>query len=107
MTASPGPSLHARVAYFGGSADDLERGIAAYREQVLPYIRDVTGFRGHTILVDRDAGRAMSITLWASEDALLAYEPAAQRFRELLAETWRTPVSAVESFEVAMLELAR
>ena len=97
--------MYARVTHFGGTGADLDRGIEAYREQVLPYIRDATGFRGHTVLVDRDAGRAMSITLWASEEALLGYESTAARFRDLLAETWHTPVSSVASFEVALFDL--
>ena len=97
--------MYARITHFRGEGDDLERGIAAYREQVLPYIREVTGFRGHTILVDRAAARAMSITLWASEDALRDYEATAERFRTLLAETWQTPVTGVETYEVALFDL--
>jgi heme-degrading monooxygenase HmoA len=97
--------VYARVVHFSGNADDLERGIAAYREQVLPYVHEVTGFRGHTLLVDREGGRALSITLWESEDALAEYEETAERFRALLAETFRTPVTGVASYEVAMLDL--
>ena len=97
--------MYARVTHFRGEGDDLDRGIAAYREQVLPYICDVTGFRGHTILVDREAGRALSITLWVSEDALRDYEATAEKFRTLLAETWRTPVTDVETYDVALFEL--
>jgi heme-degrading monooxygenase HmoA len=96
--------VHARVVHFAGTGDDLERGIAAYREQVLPYVRNVTGFRGHTVLVDRDAGRAISMTFWTSEETMAEYEATAERFRSLLAETWRTPVTTVESYEVALLE---
>ena len=97
--------MHARVVHFSGTATDLDRGIAAYREQVLPFAREVTGFRGHTIVVDREAGRAISITLWEDGEAMLAYEETADRFRTLLAETWQTPVVSVESYEVALLDL--
>jgi heme-degrading monooxygenase HmoA len=98
--------VHARVVHFAGTGEGLERGIAAYREQVLPYVREVTGFRGHTLLVDRGSGRALSITFWADEDTLLEYEATAERFRTLLAETWRTPVTDLESYEVALLDFA-
>jgi heme-degrading monooxygenase HmoA len=98
--------VYARVVHFSGTGDDLDRGIEAYREQVLPYVREVTGFRGHTLLVDREGGRALSITLWDSDDALAEYEEAAERFRTLLAETFRTPVTGLASYEVAMLDVA-
>jgi heme-degrading monooxygenase HmoA len=97
--------VYARVVHFSGTADDLERGIAAYRDQVLPYVREVSGFRGHTLLVDAEGGRGMSITFWESANALEEYEQAADRFRTLLAETWRTPVTGLGSYEVTMLDL--
>jgi hypothetical protein len=97
--------VYARVVHFSGTPDDLERGIAAYREQVLPYVREVTGFRGQTLLVDAEGGRAMSITFWESEGALDEHEEAAERFRALLAETWRTPVTGIGSYEVATLDV--
>ena len=97
--------MYARITTFRGTGEDLDRGIAAYREQVLPYIREVTGFRGHTIFVERTAGSAISITLWASEDALLEYEATAERFRSLLAETWQTPVTGAETYEVALFDV--
>jgi hypothetical protein len=96
--------VFARVVHFAGPGDDLERGIAAYREQVLPFVRDATGFRGQTVLFDRAAGTAMGITLWATEEDMRHYESLGDRFRALLAETWGTPVTAVESYEVAVFE---
>jgi hypothetical protein len=98
--------VYARVVHISGTADDLDRGIAAYREQVLPYVREVTGFRGQTLLVDRETGRALSITLWGSEADMLEYEQTAERFRSLLAETWQTPVTGLESYEVALFDVA-
>ena len=97
--------MFARVVHVAGTPDDIERGITAYREQVLPYVRDVSGFRGFTLLLDRNEGRALTITFWATQEHLLAYEAAGERFRALLAETWGTPVAGLESYEVAIVEL--
>ena len=47
----------------------------------------------------------MAITLWASEEALLAYEQLGDRFRHLLAETWSTPITGLETFAVELAEL--
>jgi heme-degrading monooxygenase HmoA len=96
--------VYARVVRFTGSPEALEGGVAAYREQVLPYVREATGFRGQTVLVDREAGRGMSITLWETEDAMRRYEQLGGGFRTLLAETWSTPVTALETYEVVVSE---
>jgi hypothetical protein len=96
--------VYARVVRFEGMGDDLERGIAAYREQVLPYVVEATGFRGQTVLVDRERGVGLAITLWADEEAMRSYEERGAHFRELLGETWRTPVTSLGTFEVVLLE---
>jgi hypothetical protein len=96
--------VYARVIHFAGAPADVERGVAAYREQVLPYVREATGFRGQTVLVDPETGRAMGITLWATEEAMRHYEELGSQFRTLLAETWDTPVTAVETYEVVVFE---
>jgi heme-degrading monooxygenase HmoA len=96
--------VYARIVRFAGTGEDLDRGIAAYREQVLPYVFDATGFRGQTVLVDREGGAAISITLWADEEALRAYEEHGAHFRDLLGETWQTPVTSLDTYEVVLLE---
>jgi hypothetical protein len=96
--------VYARVVRFAGTGDDLDRGITAYREQVLPYVLEATGFRGQTVLVDRESGVGLSITLWADEDAMRSYEQRGAQFRDLLGETWRTPVTSLETYEVVILE---
>ena len=97
--------MFARVLHVTGTAADIEAGTEVYREQVLPYARDATGFRGYLVLLDRDGGRALAMSLWTSEEAMLAFEERGQRFRGLVAESSGTELGAVESFEVALLEL--
>ena len=80
-------------------------GVGVYREQILPWARDVTGFRGYIVLLEREAGHAMAMSLWDSEEAMLAYEESGQRFRGLVAESSGFELGAVESYEVALLEL--
>jgi hypothetical protein len=96
--------VYARVVRFTGTGDDLDRGITAYREQVLPYVLDATGFRGQTVLLDREGGVGLGITLWADEESMRSYEERGAQFRELLGETWRTPVISLETYEVVLLE---
>jgi heme-degrading monooxygenase HmoA len=97
--------VFARVLRVSGSAEDIEAGVAVYRNQVLPYARDVTGFRGYLVLLDREGGHALAMSLWASEEAMLAYEERAQLFRDLVAEGVGTKLGELSSYEVALLEL--
>ena len=97
--------MFARVLHVSGAPEDIEAGAAVYREQVLPYARDAAGFRGYVVLLDRDEERALAISLWTSEEAMLAFEERGQRFRGLVAEASRTELGRVESYEVALLEL--
>ena len=97
--------MFARVLHVTGTPADIEAGVEVYRDQVLPYTRDVTGFRGYLVLLDREGGRAIALSLWTSEDAMLAFEEQSQRIRGLVAAGSGTQLGAVESYEVALLEL--
>jgi heme-degrading monooxygenase HmoA len=98
--------VFARVLHVVGAPADIEAGVGVYREQILPWARDVTGFRGYVVLLDREGGRAMAMSLWESEEAMLAFEESGQRFRGMVAETSGMELGAIESYEVAMLELS-
>jgi heme-degrading monooxygenase HmoA len=97
--------VFSRVLHVSGTAADIEAGIEVYREQVLPYARDATGFRGYIVLLDREEGRALAMSLWVSEEAMLAFEERGQRFRGLVAASSGFELGTIESYEVALLEL--
>jgi heme-degrading monooxygenase HmoA len=98
--------VFARVVQVTGSPEDIEAGVALYRDQVLPYTRDVLGFRGYVVLLDREEGRALAMSFWASEEAWLAFEESARQFRGLVAESSGLQLGKLESYEVALLELS-
>jgi hypothetical protein len=58
----------ARVSVFEGTPEDLEEGVRIFTENVLPWLRDATGFRGWVALLDRPNERALGITFWSSEE---------------------------------------
>jgi hypothetical protein len=45
---------------------DPEAGLRGLREQIVPAIRDLPGFRSGTWLPGNDEGRGLSLTLWDS-----------------------------------------
>lgn len=54
---------------FRGSPERIEEGVRLYSDQVIPWLRDATGFRGWVVLMDREAEKAIGLTFWATEQA--------------------------------------
>jgi heme-degrading monooxygenase HmoA len=82
---------------------DVDAGVAYLRNQMLPAAREVDGFHGMIGLVDRETGKAVTVTLWASAEALQASEDAGARLR---AGGGAPPHRAVvERFEVVVSEV--
>lgn len=66
--------MYARIGTWHGGADELDRWAARSREEVLPQVLAAPGAQGVLLLLDRDAGCALTLTLWESEEALRASE---------------------------------
>jgi hypothetical protein len=93
--------VHARVSTYSfdpSRADDLvagfERGIGA--------IEDEEGMEGAYLLVDRTNGKAMTMTLWASADALTRSAPSADQARTDATQGAGASIDSVEGYEVAL-----
>ena len=92
-----------RVSTFRGSPEQLEEGFRIYREQVSPWLRDATGFRGWLGLLDRENGKAVAISFWATrENAESA--GAGVTIRDEVAQTVGTPVESTEFYEVELTD---
>ena len=96
--------MYARVSTIQGSADQAEAGISNFRDNVVPFTRQGGG-KGALLLLDRENGKVIAITLWESEAALHASEEQANQLRAQAAETtgaFQAP--SVERYEVAVFE---
>lgn len=97
-------AVHARLSYVEGPADAVEAGVASFREQVIPNVRD-NGGRAAFLLLDRENGKAIGVTLWESEDALHASEELGNALRAQAAESMHaTAAPRVERYEVVVSE---
>jgi heme-degrading monooxygenase HmoA len=93
--------MYARVSQFelgGASRDDAVRAFESTRETV----EQMPGIQAAFLLVDPDGGKALTITLWESEDALRATAEQARAVRERSASGAGLTEGAVESYEVAV-----
>ena len=96
--------MHARVTMLTGSPEQAEQGITAFRDTTLPAIKEAGG-SGGVLLIDRDSGKAMAITLWEDEAAMRASEERANELRRAAAdELGATDQPRVERYEVAVFE---
>jgi quinol monooxygenase YgiN len=97
--------MHARVSHITGSTENVDAGIDNFRNNALPAIRNEPGCSGGIMLVDRDTGKAMAITLWADEEAMRASEQRANELRAQAADAMGAgEAPAVERYEVAVFE---
>ena len=64
-----GPTMIAHVAEFEGPADVLEGvGMQGFRERVIPVLEAQPGFDGYLILLNREKGKLLGVTLWDTEE---------------------------------------
>jgi heme-degrading monooxygenase HmoA len=94
--------MYARVGTGPVRPDQIDAAIHILRDLVYPVSKEQPGFRGAYFLVERAAGKVLSISLWETEDDLRASE-AGGYLREQaakIAPLLGTP-HIVEHYEVA------
>ena len=105
VTRAEEVDMHARVTMISGSPDQAEQGIASFRDDTLPAIKEEIGGRGGVLLIDRESGNAMAITLWEDEAAMRASEERANELRRAASEELgATEQPRVERYEVAVFD---
>jgi hypothetical protein len=98
--------LHARLHTLETTPEAYEQGLEIIRDQLLPWARDSTGFRGLIGLVDRTRETSLILTLWADREALELSAPAAKELSRLTATVTGANVQSIDEYEVGLLEVA-
>jgi len=75
------------------------------RDQLLPWLRDSSGYRGLIRLADRAGGKTLVVTLWADEESLQASAEAGNRLTELTMESVGATRLALEQYEATLFDL--
>ena len=94
--------MFARVTRFEGFTEQADEAVRVAREQFIPAAQRSGGFEGMYILVDRESGNALSLTLWESTDAMEASEQQADSSRQDAARSSGGSVAKVERYEVTL-----
>ena len=99
--------MFARASTLEVSPDQIDEALRNAREQVLPLLQRQGGFKGFIALADRhQAGKAIGMSLWESEQAMQASEELGDRARSESAEAGGATVAGVERYEVALFEMS-
>ena len=74
--------MYARTSTWSGSPEALESWEAHVVAKVAPMVAGLPGNADAFFFVDRDSGRALTLTLWESEDAAAASDWTADKSRD-------------------------
>jgi heme-degrading monooxygenase HmoA len=91
----------ARLTTFSGTPEGMREGARIYEEQILPWLRDATGFRGVMVLHD-DGERALGLTFWESEADADAADAAMARFRADVSGAVGSTQVGAETYQVLL-----
>ena len=96
--------MHARMSTITGSPDQVDAGISDFQEKVTPWIKE-NGGHGGILLIDRETGKAIAITLWDDEETMRQSEEAANVHRRRVTDEMQgTQTPTVERYEVAVFD---
>jgi heme-degrading monooxygenase HmoA len=95
--------MHARVSTYRAPVERADEAVSAF-ENAVASLRDMEGIRDAYLLIDRSSGKAVTITLWESEEAVRASSEAADRVRGEATQAYGGSIESVETYEVAMHE---
>jgi heme-degrading monooxygenase HmoA len=78
--------MHARVSFYDASPDNVDAGIEQF-SGVQASVQQMQGNQGGMLLIDREGGKAITITFWDSADDLQATSEQADQLRQQVAST--------------------
>jgi hypothetical protein len=97
--------MYARTTTMRGDPQAADALVATVRDDVMPGLMELDGCIGLSLLVDRDAGRAIATSAWETQEAMRASAEQVRPLRDRAAQAFGgTP--EVEEWEIAVLHRA-
>ena len=78
--------MYARSTTIQANQSSIDAGIAHVRDEVLPALKEIDGFIGLSMIVDRNSGRCIATSAWQNEEAMRASADRVQPVRGRAAE---------------------
>ena len=99
--------MYARTTTVRGDPRAVDDGIAFIQNDVWPMVQRMDGCIGMSMLADREAGRCIVTSAWASEDAMRVSATEVQESRRQAAEVLRADAVDIAEWEIAVLHRSR
>jgi heme-degrading monooxygenase HmoA len=99
--------MYARTTTVRGDPRAMDEGIAFCRDEVWPTVRGMSGCVGMSMLADREGGRCIVTTAWATDEAMAASAEMVKDIRSRAAEALRADAVDVEDWQIAILHRMR
>jgi hypothetical protein len=96
--------MYLRATRLQSPPDAIDKGIAYFKEKVVPAAKAAPGNAGAVLLVDRKTGSALGLTLWETAHALSASEQMGITSRTQSAAATGGSIVNVERFEQVIAE---
>ena len=97
-----GTTLFARTSSWSGSAEALDKWEMQVKEQVSGFVAKLPGNAGGAFFVDRASGKALTLTLWETEEAAAETDKFADQSRASTVEATGVELLERGAFEVVM-----
>lgn len=98
--------MYARVSTYEGSVEDYDASLEKMRSDIAPQVRAMPGSAGLLSMIDRNTGRGLSITLWDSEEAMVATREQANQVRSQAASAMGSRIVDVTEYEVGVADVS-
>jgi len=99
--------MYVRATRVQGPPDAIEKGIAYFKDTVVPAVKAAPGNAGAVLLVDRKTGSAVGVTMWETAQALSASEQLGTTSRTQSAAVMGGSIVNVERFEQVIQDRAQ
>jgi heme-degrading monooxygenase HmoA len=96
--------MHARATTLTVPSEQQDGAIQSYSDTIKLF-RDIPGNRGAFLLIDRNAGSGVGVTLWESEQAMAESRERAKELRQQAASSASGEIVSVNEYEVAVWEV--
>ncbi len=93
--------MQARLSHYSVELDRVDEAIRGFEEAV-EALREIPGSNGGYLLVDRDAGRLITVTFWDDHAALTNSEVRAANLRRRAVADAEGTVEAVHCYDVSI-----
>ncbi|MBS4729396.1 hypothetical protein MSM1_13955 [Mycobacterium sp. SM1] len=94
--------MYARSTTVEAQPSSIDAGIAHVRDVVMPALREIDGYVGLSLLVDRQSGRCIATSSWQTDDAMRASAERVAPLRDRAAQIFGGPAT-VDEWEIAFL----